>query len=535
LNGKMSILQTLKNRFGKAEKAVLKLWKDIAQDQRRSPVTQTEREFSVLEPEYDYEILNNWGKFNPVLGNTHESIITECTRNKGKVAPRWLRKCPSCGTEFQTEKETCPDCNVETVKPSLDQKALLEAFIEDPNQTDEIGDIQKSCYRYMLRLSDWYISIQKANLERLTPITIYVEDSSKIRICGDKHGNLGNGEFFCSNCVGKHPEISYPPNGKCTFCGNTNLKETCYIYLDGTIKARWAKDEMLHGKLDPNLPSLYGWSREIRILTTLSTLQAMDDYNFDNYSEGKLGNILVFEGLSQTDANDLAEKAKLQKNKPELNSRTGRWFVKKLKTLFLGSGGKGAVTNVPAMPESEKMQSLDWWKLWRETVHAAYGVQDVAAGEVQQGTTGQNPRMKLDINNNTTEMYQHAWADPFNNILVKEALGVTDWIYEFNPVEEKDEAQDQAILQAKLTNIEKAIALGMKAELTDEEEVKISGEPMTLEEKNQMQIDKFKQQQQANPPFEGSQPFKKENVFANEKGERIKSKHIVLEVEPENE
>lgn len=516
----MSILQTIRNRFGKTGKAVLKLWKEVAADQRRSPVTTTEREYKVIEPDYDYEILNKWGQYNPVLGNTHESIITECTRNKGKVAPRWLRKCPSCGTEFQSEKEKCPECDVPTVKPSLDQKALLEAFIEDPNAADEIGDIQKSSYRYMLRLSDWYISIQKADLTKLSPITIYVEDAAKMRVCADKHGNLGNGDYFCPNCVGEYPEISYPEGAQCTFCGNTALKETAYIHLDGSVKARWARDEMLHGKLDPNLPSVYGWSREIRILTTLSTIQAMDDFNFDNYSEGKLGNILVFEGLSQTDANDLAEKAKLQKNKPELNPRTGRWFIKKLKTLFLGSGGKGAVTNVPAMPESEKMQSLDWWKLWRETVHSAYGVQDVAVGESQPGTTGQNPRMKLDINNNTTEMYQHAWADPFNNVIVKLALGVSDWIYLFNPVEEKDEAQDQAILQAKLNNIQTAISLGMTAELTDEQEVKISGTPVTYEEKQQRQKEMFQKKQEETPAFEGDKPFKKENVFANEKGKK---------------
>jgi hypothetical protein len=289
---------------------------------------------------------------------------------------------------------------------------------------------------------------------------------------------------------------------------------------------------MLHGKLDPNLPSVYGLSREISILTTLKTLDAMDGFNFDNYSEGKLGNILVFEGLNQEDVNNLAQKAKDRQNKPERNPNTGQWFIKKLKTLFLGSGGKGGVTNVPAMPESEKMQSLDWWKLWRETVCSAYGVQDVAAGALQEGTTGQNPRMKIDINNNTTEDYQHAWTDPFNNVVVMQALGVTDWVYEFNPVEEKDEAQDTAILQAKLTAIQTAISLGFDAELTDEQEVKISGKPLSNEEKFQRQKEMIQGQKPEDKSFEGKQPFKKENVFANEKakGETWLVKKISEEV-----
>jgi hypothetical protein len=257
----------------------------------------------------------------------------------------------------------------------------------------------------------------------------------------------------------------------------------------------------------------------------------MDDFNFDNYSEGKLANILVFEGLNQDETNELAQKAKLQANKPEINPRTGRWYVKKLKTLFLGSGGKGGTTNVPAMPDSEKMQSLEWYNKWESIVRSAYGLQDVAAGQQQEGTTGQNPRMKLDLNNNTTEMYQHAWADPFNNVIVKDMLGVTDWIYEFNPVEEKDEAQDQAILLSKLANIEKAISLGMDAELTDEEEVKISGKPLSFEEKQAKRMEQFQQSQPDQESFEGDKPFKKENVFANEKGK----KWIVYEEEVRDE
>jgi len=352
-------MQKFRNVFTGAPKPKDPL-KEILEDQRRSQVYPYRNEYNIAEPSWDYVVLDKWGIYNPVLRTVHEAIIKEATRNRGNVKPRWQSKCLKCNTEFQTEKDECPTCKVPTVKPDINQKQLLDAFLEDPNPTDELLDIQKSCYRYMLRLSDWYISIQKANLAELTPLVVYVEDASKIRVCCDEHGNLGNNEWFCPKCVGKHPEDVYQENGTCKQCGNTELKETAYVQKDGAVIARWAKDEMLHGKLDPNLPSVYGLSREISILTTLKTLDAMDGFNFDNYSEGKLGNILVFEGLNQEDVNNLAQKAKDQQNKPERNPNTGQWFIKKLKTLFLGSGGKGGVTNVPAMPESEKMQSLDW-------------------------------------------------------------------------------------------------------------------------------------------------------------------------------
>jgi hypothetical protein len=140
--------------------------------------------------------------------------------------------------------------------------------------------------------------------------------------------------------------------------------------------------------------------------------------------------------------------------------------------------------------------------------------------------------MKIDINNNTTEFYQHAWSDPFNNVVVMQGLGVTDWVYEFNPVEEKDEAQDIAVLQAKLLAIQTAISLGFDCELTDEQEVKISGKPLTLEEKQAQAMETMQKQAeisaknnpdqgQGKQPFDGKQPFKTEKVFANEKAKKV--------------
>jgi len=539
------VKQTLTQRFfnvfrsgNQADTKAQQLLQEVVTDQRRSQIYPYQTQYHIIEPEWDYPALVKWANYNSVLRTIHEAIIQRATQKKGIIQPRWLRKCPSCGNEFQSVVEYCPNCQhgngrqVATIEPDIDQRQLLQAFIEDPNSTDEINDIRVSGFRYMLAVSDWYISIQKADIESLSPITIYVEDSRYMRVCTNTHGKLGNGEYFCPKDTMAYPQEVYLKGGRCNHCGNTDLKETAYIYTDGQIKARWAKDQMLHKPLDANLPSVYGLSREISLLKALGVIDAMDEFNYTNYSEGKLGNIIVFEGLNQSDVNDLALKAKAQQNKPEVDPNTGRRFIKKLKTLLLGAGGKGGVTNIPAMPDSEKMQSLDWWKLMREMACSTYGVQDVAAGAMQPGTTGQNPRMKVDINNDVIETYLHAWHDPFNNVIVKEALGVTDWIYAPDALEEKDEAQEQAILQAKLNNIKLAIDLGMKAELSDEQEVKVSGEPLTLQQKQQQAMEQMQKQAEISnanapqAPFDGNQPFKKENVFANEKG---KKKWTVIE------
>jgi hypothetical protein len=513
------------------QQALTKALREYAEEQRRSQIIQANQNNNqTVDTPWNYQSLKEWVKGNEVLRTVVESIIKEVMRNKWDVKPRWTRKCPKCGNEFQGDVEKCPDCQhgngvyVATIKPDITQRQKLKAFLEDPNTDDEMNDIIGSALRDMLSADDWYLSMQTK------PFRIYNEDSSFMRVCSDKFGRLGNKEMFCVEDR-EFPDRVLAKGASCPDHPDAEQKETAYLYVEDTIKGRFSKDEILHGKAHPWRPSLYGYSLVISCLRVLMTINAMDNFNYDNYSEGKLGNILCFEGLTPTEASDLAQEVEKQKNMPKLDVNTGRYVIKKLRTLFLGTGGKGATTNVPAMPDSEKMQSLDWWKLWKMIVCSIYGVQDIFAGGSEAGSTGQNPRMKVDVNNNTVEFWQKQFEDPFNNQIVKEGLGVTDWVFKFNPLEEKDEMQDVTILQAKLNVIQTAINLGMKAELTDEGEVKVSGQPETLEEKQQRAMEQMQKQaelapkdaepkQEENQSFEGKQPFKKENVFATEKGSK---------------
>jgi hypothetical protein len=138
------------------------------------------------------------------------------------------------------------------------------------------------------------------------------------------------------------------------------------------------------------------------------------------------------------------------------------------------------------MPTNDKMQALEWRKLWREIIGALYGVTAVFTGVMESGKTGQNPRMQIDVNNNTTEFYQHKLEDVWNKFVFPK-FGVSDWLLKCNPVEEKDEMQDTAVLQAKVNLVASAAAAGFDAELTDEGEVRVSGKPFTLEEKMMQQ------------------------------------------------
>ena len=519
---KQSRLQRIRNYFplSSGNKAQPKQgWLEkVIEEQRRSQIYQDglSNQYKILEHPYNYKLLYQMAtKLSVDLRIVHESIIKEVTRNGGHIHPRFTRKCPSCKTEFQTEKEVCPDCDIKTIKPDISQKQKLQVFLTDPNRDDELIDLQVSCLRYMLACSDWYISIQKPNMRTLKPLTIYVEDSTKIHVCVDKHDNLGNGEYFCPNCVSQYPEEKYSEFGMCSHCGSGDLKETAYVYMDGQVRGRWARDEMLHGTLDPNRPSRYGLSRVITCLQTLYSIAAMAQFNLDTYTDGKIAKIIGISGMDQKALNQMIQEAKQAQNRPDWDPNLQKYVARKLHQLFLATEKENStISTIDIIPDPKAMQSLEWYKLWQSILQAIYGVQDVFAGQAQKGTTGQNPRMKSDINNNTTEFYQKAWSEPFNNVIISQALGVTDWIYTFDAVEEKDEAQDQAILAAKLDNLQKALDLGLKAELTDEQEVKISGQP----KKPEPTIEAPQQPVQNKPsPFKDNQPLKKEGLFNTEK------------------
>lgn len=523
-------------------------------DAKRSPTleyTQAGLSGVIDTPSYNATIIKLCLQ-HEVLRTPQEAIIREALRNSYDVAPKYMCKCKDCGAEYQNLKTKCstPECeSTSFIYPDYSQKQKIELLLKQPNRDNTLNQINETLLRCMLGPGDHWLSYQQGEISpsKIAPATVYIEDVVHMAVVwSEENGTVGNGEYFCPACTRDYPKEVYKKGEKCHHCGQSADSETAYVYKTGSeIKARFSRDEVYHGLTHPWLPYFYDNSLVVTALTILMSVTAMDNFNYDNYSTGKLAQILVFMGLSQNEADDLAAAVK-RKTQGEnqlslmkqlgVNSEQIQAKAAELRTLYLA--GKEGVEAINTMQDSEKMQSLEWWKLWREIVNALYGVQDVAAGAMQAGTTGQNPRMKLDINNNTTEFYQRKLEACWNWVF--ERLSVTDWIYKCRPVEEKDEAQDQAILKAKLDNIALALSIpGMEAELTDEQEVKISGRPLSFEEREARKQAEFERTQQnkiasddANSSFEGEKPFKKENVFANEKGQ-VKSKYIVTELKTE--
>jgi hypothetical protein len=116
-------------------------------------------------------------------------------------------------------------------------------------------------------------------------------------------------------------------------------------------------------------------------------------------------------------------------------------------TIFIGVEQGKPPQFIPQDIPLEKMQSIEYYKLYVEKVLGVFGVTPVftsTAGEYRD----QNPRMEIDVQNRVIKGYIKDIEDPFNNELLP-TFGITDWILRFGKVESRDELRDA---QIKLTN-----------------------------------------------------------------------------------
>ena len=446
---------------------------------RRGTVTQQmiESVDKIIDQPEPYGLLVRYANRHPFLRVIHGASIREIVRPRWSAVENFSKKCLSCGQEFAEPVDECPDCGKEALlrDPNPMGKKRLEAFLENPNRDDEMVDIIKSLMKYNLAVDDWYLSVM--TLRDTGQLVVYVEDSAEIFICADRHGRLGNGVWFCPKCWSENNTKTYSYKdleGGCPHCGES-LKETAYVQKKaGTIKARFGRDEIIHGNSDPWLPQLYGNSKVMAVLQELRSALAMNNFNFATYSTGHLNKLIVLKGEDQGKADEIAMAAKEQNAKVTIDSWTGQVRREGAGSLWIGARDGAEVHDV--MPDAEAMQSLEWMEYWLvKIVGAVYGVQPVMINAPTRGPGGYFQRMQIVVQNDRTKEDQEMLEDAFNEQLVPR-LGVVDWHFEFGEIEPRNELEESQIWQVKVAAGASAKAAGLDAELTDEGALKISGE-----------------------------------------------------------
>ena len=474
----------------------LKIAKNDAFHGQRATVIET-REYEtidkVLRQPYNFHLLEVYSDNHPFLTITFGAVIRSIIKNGWTSKAKFAAKCKKCGTEY---KEPVDECTTEINgkvcgkkrfhSPDWDQRKRLDAFIQDPNKDDEMKDIIESLMRHILPTANGYLYMSKMVRNE---VAVYVENSANMYIAANKKARLGSGEYFCPACFGIAENGEYrktyegsaytASGGKCDRC-DTKLVETAYLHkltYGGVVDARFGRDEIIHFNSAPRLPKLYGLSKIPPLLLQLRSATALMKFNFNNWSMSRMAMIIGLEGSNPDEANKLAQSVQQQEN--DINSPTGivesirNGGRRLLRLLFLGS--KKGLTVHQTMPDSKAMQSLEWMDWWFVKIVAAqYGVQPIYINAPSQGPGGYFQRMQVVVHAETTAHYQKVLSKPINEELLP-LMGITDWVFTFNPIEPKNEKEEAQIWQQKIAAGQAAANAGLNAELNDDGELKISG------------------------------------------------------------
>jgi len=333
-------------------------------------------------------------------------------------------------------------------------------------------------------------------------------DSQYVRPVADDFGHLGNNEYFCPVCYQKqieafnngvitHADIDYAIDVKeaflhdfrCEKCGG-QLERTCYVeVVNGEVQSRWNADEIIHGSKERILPQLFGESKLVKLYKVAETLRHMDDYNWEVYSTGKVGKIIWLPQYDEHDIKTLQTRIEqeLQKvGKRDIQSGEMR-LSKKIRNAFIG-GKRGAVPmevhNI--MSSLDEMQSREFYDLYIFAACSEYGCQPIFLTFSERGKTGTTPILQIRVQDRTTRDYQSYIESVFNE-KVFPLFGITDWIFKFNKIEERDKLREAQILHTKAATALTLVNAGFTVSFDDNQEIKVSGEGQVTEARTRTQ------------------------------------------------
>jgi len=273
----------------------------------------------------------------------------------------------------------------------------------------------------------------------------------------DEKGKIGSLQYFCPICYkpDEYREISQreKQRGKIPRCRKCKIDmwETAYVQeISGEIKARFAIHEIIHGSTTRVLPSLYGLSRQKCIWDIIHIIANMDELNEEIWRTGQLGQILNFPGYTAEELTALKEKLKQERTaSTEITRKTGLARPsKRIRTIILSS--REPIQRFDVMQDFKKLQSIDFYQLYREVAFSVYGVTATSAGvtgAAGRARTASAP-IQLEVQDRVTRNLQTYIEDLFQATLLPR-FGITDWVLKFNPIEMRDKLRAAQIEQIK--------------------------------------------------------------------------------------
>lgn len=446
-------------------------------------------------PEYDYPVFIVTALYSWILRKVFETIIRTSTRNWGEVAPRFRFKCKKCESEFQEETKECPFCKgTDFTQPDTSQVIKLKRLIKLPSEGRTFWEFVRTSLFYELCVDDFYWSVIYG--EDDTGRELHVEHPGFIFPISDEYGIPGSFDYFCPICYNKpeyknqdlHWDIRQLADeekidleGKkkaftCPTCGEI-MVQTYYVQdISGDIKARFGKNEIVHGSMSRLAPELFGNPKMQPLLKIIQTLDSIDDYHLESRTEGKVGGLLCFPKLDQERVTEILDEVLAERQKLiQTDVQTGELEPqRKTALIFIGLGEETEATPVfvPFIDPKEAERTLEIYQLYMAAVDDIYGV--VTSVQIQRSRGGQIVKFVTDVKIETAVEHQRLFADTFNDQALP-LFGITDWIWKFNPPEAKDKLRNVEIKHQNTAAAVNAVKAGLSVKWVDDEAV-ISGE-----------------------------------------------------------
>ena len=419
-------------------------------------------------PDYNYAKLYDLSNRNWLLRQIFRAIIGEVVNAGWEIKPRFKKKCKKCETEYDSdEQKECDICGGKAFdEPDWKQFVKLRDMIEKPFEDKDFSEFTRSTLWYDLALDDafWEIVYAYSKSGRRAK-GFRVIDATNIFPLMDQHGRLGDKEqsYFCPICYDdgqmqgrdefqirqldfKTGELGAEPT--CPTCGG-QMVQTAYKQIVGAkIVSRWGADEIIHISSTRVDPEPFGKSKIVPCLKHLYVIGYMDEYNLQSYGHGHLSGFLAFPGLDQTFVEGMQKDIEAQmstKDKQDVQSGDN---IKSLETaiMFIGIEDGKQPISIPLELPMDKMQSLDFYKLYVEKVSGVWGVTPVFTSTSTAGSVESRPQ--IDVQNRVTKGYISDIEKPFNEQLLAK-FGITDYVITSGKIESRDELRDA---QIKLTN-----------------------------------------------------------------------------------
>lgn len=409
--------------------------------------------FRIPNMPYGFSFFKDLYIHSDLLRTVIRSLVQETFRNGLMIVPKFRFKCRKCGMEYDEKPEdgVCEICGYDKFfEPQNYEKLVLKRWIEQPvNQNGEylVDVLMNLDYDVNIFDNAWLVVRKKYYFDKngeivgAEPVEILRANPEKMFFIMSEDGKVGfddKGDKVILTCpihrdfVQKVPVEEYfedPDSYRCPKC-NKKLAKAVAVYTKFSKRYHYIDGEVLHIKKFTHGFG-YGVSPILSVLLKVIILMRMDYYVFTAYqTQRPPKGILVIRGREEEVFRQWQFLMEQARNNPHM-----------IWPIVLPLDEKTARANVVEWLDlSYKAQDIDFIA-YRDEIYrrvgAVWGVMPIFQADTSTGTGLANQGLQLTVTNRAVELEQALFNDKVLRWLVKQ-LGVTDWLVQLKPHEEKD-------------------------------------------------------------------------------------------------